>query len=229
MDATDAGSAVCLPCEKCAHALFLTCFLRVEYCLRFTCGEREGLQGCGWGYRTNKQWLPHHSGLDATLTSNPLSSKVWQVSSFWKVHYFCRIHSEQQMICENKAIVFTFYSPPHPKLLGFPMQLFEKFLKEEFSFPSRVIHCHAKNNTETFQPVWLFLKVIHAGAQGFVIGRHNITFASLSGYILSWKCLQGSIYWHTAVCPPKWRSVLISGEICGSKKIFQRSTTGVQK
>lgn len=120
-------------------------FYRVEYCLRFTCGEREGLQGCGWGYRTNKQWLPHHSGLDTTLTSNPLSSKVWEVSSFWKVHYFCRIHSEQQMICENKAIVFTFYSPPHPKLLGFPTELFEKLLKEEFSSPSRVIHRHAKN------------------------------------------------------------------------------------
>lgn len=44
------------------------------------------------------------------------------MSSFWKVHYFCRMHSEQQMFCENRFIVFTFYSPPSPKLPGFPSQ-----------------------------------------------------------------------------------------------------------
>lgn len=63
------------------------------------------------------------------------------------------------MFCENKSVVFTFYSPPSPKLLGFPVHLFEKLLNETFSSPPRIIHCQAKNNAETFQPVRLFPKV----------------------------------------------------------------------
>lgn len=58
-------------------------------------------------------WFSHYTHIKPSL-------KIWQVSSFWKVHYFYRMHSEQRVFCENKIIVFTFYSPPSPKLLGFP-------------------------------------------------------------------------------------------------------------
>lgn len=74
------------------------------------------------------------------------------------------------MFWESKIIVFTFYFPLSRKLLGFPAQLFEKLLNEMFLSPPRIIHCQEKNNTETFQPVWLFPKVIH-GCPGVCDGH----------------------------------------------------------
>lgn len=110
------------------------------------------------------------------------------------------------MFCENKSVVFTFYSPPSPKLLGFPVHLFEKLLSETFLSPTQnnslpgkeqcrditASETFSKGHTSTSRDLWWTQ-----------CPRHNITFASLSGCVSSWKGLQASICWLAVGCSPK--------------------------
>lgn len=127
------------------------------------------------------------------------------------------------MSCEHKT-VFPFYSPPSPKLLAFPARLLKKLLKEKILSPLRIIYCWAKNNTETFQPVWLFPKVTNISAQGFVMDtclRHSIRFASFWTNFIT-KGFASLLLLASSSSFPKWGPILISKENRSSSGEFQR-------
>lgn len=115
--------------------------------------------------------------------------------------------------------------PSKSQTPGLPSSAVKEITQEKILSPLRIIYCWAKNNTETFQPVWLFPKVTNISAQGFVMDtclRHSIRFASfwinfiMKGFASLHLLASSSSF-------PKWGPILISKENCSSLGEFQRS------
>ena len=122
MATTDSGSTLCIV-RSVLIDYSSSPFYIVDYCFHFRCGEivSEGFRAVAEVIEllTSDARILHHSGLVITLTLNPLL-KFDKFLLFEKLTISIGCTQKQQVFCENKIIVFTFYSPPSPKLLGFP-------------------------------------------------------------------------------------------------------------